>query len=268
MVVGNTEQFDKPLSSLGTVTNVDITIPPPPGAANEAPAAKPAASNPEGKQLAAKVVEAMGGLAKLQSVKAIHSSLTEKDAEGGSGSTVEVTMVYPDRARIEVKTSHGVLAIVVSPDVGFMYAEGMGQRDLPAAQKNETIEEIQRDPIYIGQHLNDPAFIFFANGTEKIGDVETHILDVRAGEVSIRWFVDPKTGRCLPRSLRDDRPRRSGPAQTDLSDWKTTDGITLPALHKNKQNGQDSSTVEFTSVQFNPPIDPKMFEKPAAKAQQ
>jgi zinc protease len=31
LVVGNTSEFDKPLSSLGPVTNVDITIPPPPG---------------------------------------------------------------------------------------------------------------------------------------------------------------------------------------------------------------------------------------------
>jgi zinc protease len=31
LVVGNTSEFDKPLSSLGPVTDVDITIPPPPG---------------------------------------------------------------------------------------------------------------------------------------------------------------------------------------------------------------------------------------------
>jgi zinc protease len=31
LVVGNTADFDKPLSSLGPVTNVDIAIPPPPG---------------------------------------------------------------------------------------------------------------------------------------------------------------------------------------------------------------------------------------------
>jgi zinc protease len=30
LVVGNDAEFDKPLSSLGTVTKVDITIPPPP----------------------------------------------------------------------------------------------------------------------------------------------------------------------------------------------------------------------------------------------
>jgi zinc protease len=31
LVVGNTKEFDKPLSSLGTVTTLDISIPPPPG---------------------------------------------------------------------------------------------------------------------------------------------------------------------------------------------------------------------------------------------
>lgn len=41
LVVGNTSEFDKPLSALGPVTNVDITIPPPPGEKEEAPAAKP-----------------------------------------------------------------------------------------------------------------------------------------------------------------------------------------------------------------------------------
>ena len=39
LVVGNTKDFDKPLSTLGPVTNIDITIPPPPG---EKPAAKAA----------------------------------------------------------------------------------------------------------------------------------------------------------------------------------------------------------------------------------
>jgi zinc protease len=38
LVVGHTSEFDKPLSSLGSVTNVDITIPPPPGESEAKPA--------------------------------------------------------------------------------------------------------------------------------------------------------------------------------------------------------------------------------------
>jgi zinc protease len=41
LVVGNPAEFDKPLSSLGAVTTIDITIPPPPGEQPEPPA-KPA----------------------------------------------------------------------------------------------------------------------------------------------------------------------------------------------------------------------------------
>src|SRR5579863_4376444 len=77
LVVGNTKDFDKPLSSLGPVKNIDITIPPPPEAKEDA---KPAASNPEGKALAAKVVAAMGGLPKLQSIKSMHVNMAESDA--------------------------------------------------------------------------------------------------------------------------------------------------------------------------------------------
>jgi zinc protease len=39
LVVGNTGEFDKPLSDLGAVTNIDISIPPPPGEKGAAPAA-------------------------------------------------------------------------------------------------------------------------------------------------------------------------------------------------------------------------------------
>ena len=38
LVVGNTKEFDKPLSSLGPVKNIDITIPPPPAEKGQAQA--------------------------------------------------------------------------------------------------------------------------------------------------------------------------------------------------------------------------------------
>jgi hypothetical protein len=44
--------------------------------------------------------------------------------------------------------------------------------------------------------------------------------------------------------------------------------VTLPAKHANKQDGKDTGVVEFTEIKFNPPIDEKLFAKPAAKAAQ
>ena len=270
LVVGNTAEFGKPLSSLGPVTNIDITIPPPPpppgrSISNLIPLVN-AASNPEGKALAAKVVATMGGLAKLKTVKSLRADLTEKESESGPATPLQITIVFPDRMHVDVQTPQGQIAIVVTPEAGFMAAVGMGTRDMPASQKSESMQQIHRDMIYIGQHLDDPAFIFFAAGTEKIGDMETRILDVHAGDMAIRWFVDPQSGHVVRESY--EAVGRSGPfhGETDLSDWRTTDGITLPTVHKNKENGKDSSVVEFTSVQYNPTLDAKLFEKPPAEA--
>jgi zinc protease len=268
LVVGNTAEFDKPLTSLGTVTNVDITIPPPSGEAQEAPAAKPTASNPEGKALAAKVVEALGGLDKLKSVNSVHVDLSEQETENAPATPVQVTIAFPDRMHVDVQTPQGSMAIVVSPDAGFMSMAGMGSRDMPSAQKTESMQQIHRDLIYIGQHLNDPSFTFFAGETEKLGDTETRILDVSGGDTSVRWFVDPQTGRILRESYQ--ATGRSGPTQgqTDLSDWRTSNGITLPYLHKNSENGHLSNIVTYKSIKLNPTIDPKLFEKPAEPAKQ
>jgi zinc protease len=262
LVVGNTSEFEKPLSSLGTVTSVDISIPPPPAQAGEARAVTPTASNAEGKALAAKVVEAMGGLEKLQSVRGLIENYNEQEPGGGPSVTMKVTIQFPDHMHVDVQTPQGEVTIVAAPDAAFTSAAGMGVRDMPASRKAESMQQIRRSLLYIGQHVNDPAWIFAANGMEKIGDTEAQILDISGADMPIRWLVDPATGHVLREIYQ--ATGRSGPMQgeTNFENWKTTDGITLPAIHKNKENGQDASTVESTGIEFNPAIDPKLFEKP------
>src|SRR5208337_377648 len=91
---------------------------------------------------------------------------------------IEVAIVFPDRMHVSVQTPQGALTIVFSPDAGFMSAEGRGVRELPAEQKADSLTQILHDPVYLLQHVNDPAITFSASGTEKIGDVEAAIVDV------------------------------------------------------------------------------------------
>jgi hypothetical protein len=179
---------------------------------------------------------------------------------------VYVTIAFPDSMHVDLQTPQGPLGIGVSPTSGFMSIPGRGTRDMAPAQKSESMQQIHRDMIFIGQHLNDPSFVFFAGGTEKVGDTETRIVDVSGSDMSIRWFVDPQSGHILRETYG--ATGSSGPVQgqTDLSGWKTSDGITLPYLHKNSENGQLSSIVTYNSIQINPVVDPKLFEKPATPA--
>jgi zinc protease len=263
LVVGNTKDFDKPLSSLGAVKEIDITIPPP--AAEKSgnnDATKPAASNPEGKALAAKVAAAMGGLPKLHSIKTVHVSIDESDG-GSPPAPVEVTVAFPDRMRIDIQTQQGALTIVASPDAAFMSMAGMGTRSMPPAQKDEMLSQMHHDLIYVAQHADDPAFTFTAAGTEKIGDIDAAILDIGGLIPWVRWYIDPKTGYILREKYK--ATGQSGPfdGETNLGDWRTVDGLTMPYKHQNKQDGKETSTAVFKKIELNPAVDPKIFAKPA-----
>jgi hypothetical protein len=47
--------------------------------------------------------------------------------------------------------------------------------------------------------------------------------------------------------------------------WKPISGLNIPLVRHNKQNGEDSSMAEYTTLELNPSVDPKIFEKPAEK---
>jgi zinc protease len=264
LVVGNTKDFDKPLSSLGPVKDIDIAIPAPPAAKD---ASSPAASNPEGKALAAKVAAAMGGLPKLQSIKTMRVSMTQSEA-GGQPAQIEATFAFPDSMHIDVQMpqggmAQGTLTIVAAPNAAFMSMPGMGSRSMPPDQKAEMLSQLHHDLVYVAQHANDPSFTFAAAGTEKVGNVDAAILDIGGAIPWIRWYIDPKTGYVLREKYKG--VGQAGPfdGESDLSDWRTADGLTMPYKHENKQNGEQTSTAEFKKLELNPQLDPKLFEKPA-----
>jgi len=135
---------------------------------------------------------------------------------------------------------------------------------MPASRKNDSLEQIHRDLIYVAQHVDDPAFSFTASGLDKTGNTELAIVDVSGPGTTIRWFVDPQTGKVTRETYK--AMGQTGPveSETAFSDWKTVEGLNLPFHRDNKQEGKDSSTVQFTSIHINPAVDPKIFERPAA----
>jgi outer membrane lipoprotein-sorting protein len=274
LVVGNTKQFDKPLSSLGSVKTIDISIPPPPGATQakeemkeQEKTSKPVQSNEEGKALAAKVVAAMGGEAKLSAIKSVKSkvTLTQKTPHGDFPMQMENVVVFPDHLHAAMQTPEGTIKVVVTPEMAFVDLPNGQVQPWPESRQTETLEQIKRDPIFIAAHSKDPNVFFHADGTDKAGDVEARIVDVNAAGAAIRWWVDPQTGHILKETYRTIGQHGPTLGETDLDDWKPVGGIVVPMVRRNKQDGQDSSTSEYTELQFNPTIDSKLFEKPAEK---
>jgi zinc protease len=262
LVVGKASDFDRPLSSFGPVTTLDITIPAPAAAK-----AKPAGgSNAEGKALLAKVIQGLGGEAKVGSVKSVRQkvSILANTPQGEMSIEAEQVAVFPDRLWQKMSLPMGEMLMVVSPAAAFMQAP-MGSQDLPASQKEDILQELKRDPLNVAQHGDDPKFTFSAGGSEKVGDVEARVLDVNADGAEVRWFVDPQSGRILRASAHGMGMSGPGERVVDYSDWKSVQGVSFPFKETRTLSGQKESSVEVKELEINTAIDPKLFEKPAPK---
>jgi hypothetical protein len=142
----------------------------------------------------------------------------------------------------------------------------MGTRPLPAAQREESLNSLHRNVWYVAQHVNDPAYTFTKAGTEKVGDVEAAVLEIHGGGQQWRWYVDPQSGHVLRVQYEGNGPAGPGTRTVDLSEWKAVDGITVPFHEEVTSDGQPAATVAVSSYEFNPTVDPKIFDKPADKA--
>jgi zinc protease len=266
LVVGKEKDFDKPLSTLGAVTPIDITIPEPgakpaaPGAA--AATAKPAASSPEGIALVKKVQAFVGGKAKIDAVQTTHSagSMQMQSPQGPMDIEVDSTMKYPDSSRRIMKTPMGEMTMVMTSDAAFM-SSPMGSQDMPGSQKTAIHNESRADIIGVLKNIDNPKYIFTVAGTAKVGTADASILSIDADGSPVKYVVDPTSGKILQRLSSSPR----GDAVTDYTEWKTFDGITLPVSFTTTTAGQPSGSGKMTAMEINPTVDPKIFEKPAPK---
>lgn len=260
LVVGKASDFDRPLSSFGPVTTLDITIP-----SGEARAdAGPAISNPEGKALLSKVIEGLGGQEKVRAVKAFRQKVTilANTPQGEISLNADQVIIFPDRLWQKMTGPMGEMTMVFSPAAAFMQVP-MGIRDMPASQKDDVLNELKRDPFYVAQHSEDPKFVFAAGGNEKIGDIEAKILDVNADGAQVRWFVNPQDGRILRAQSASVGPQGPSERVVDYSDWKSVEGMMVPFKETRTRGAQKEASVEVKEFELNPTVDPKLFEKPA-----
>ena len=260
LVVGNEKDFEKPLSSLGEVTPIDITIPEPGGEAGGWPAssttAAPAAPAADASAIVKKVQDFVGGKAALDKVHAtqIVRSMTTKTPGGDMDVEMEQTVQYPDSIYQVVKTPMGDMTSVITPSAAFMNTP-MGMQDMPASARAEA----KFDLLTI---LKSPEkYTFAATGSEKVGDVNATIVTATLDGASTKWYVDPATGRVL----RTVRNTARGEVAADYGDWKPFGGLNLPTSLTLTLNGEKQASATVKTVEVNPTVDPKIFQKPETK---
>lgn len=261
LVVGKEADFEKPLSSLGEVTKIDVTIP----EANASGAAsKPAAtsSNAEGTALLNKVRDFVGGQAAIDAVNAVRITGSRKiNTPQGEMEAQSVSLLqYPNSLRMEMTLPMGQITQVISPGAAFAITP-MGTQDMPSSQRDSALADMKSDMLSVLKNASNPKYVFNAGKMEKIGDVNTQILDINADGSVTRWYVDPATGR-LVRTQRTSSGPQGGEVVTDYLTWQKYGSVNMVTSTSSTRNGEPYTSQTATNVEINPTVDANAFVKP------
>lgn len=222
----------------------------------------PTESNPAGMAAAEKLLQALGGPQKVNSVKSLRQTVA--GVRQGQHIDVDQTIVYPSEQIQRMRMPEGTISLVVTPRDAFM-VRGTLVENLPQAQRDALNQALKHDPINVLQHINDPKYIFVAAGQEKVGGAQATIVDVEANGVPTRWWIG-EDGKLLQERYSDLEHAGTSTQTMVYSDWKSFGGLEYPTKYVMFEgSAQPQMTMTLTALEVNPEVSPKIFERPASQ---
>ncbi len=254
VAVGNPKEFGKPLSAMGKVEVLDLTIPEP---KSEKPAAKldPAAVE-RGRAMLKRAQQAMGGAEKLAGVKDVTESaeMTMTAAAGGVKMKQQVRWVAPGFFRQDQVLPIGTVIAYSDGKSGWL-SMPQGVIPMPPPVLKQAQGEILR--AWVSLILSD------RDATRTVtGAGPKSVIIATADGLNVRIEFDEATG--LPVRLFY-QETAMGPVPSEVretfSDWREVDGIKLPFKVVMEQNEQKVGDVVVSEIKLNTGIKPEELSK-------
>lgn len=258
LVVGPSEGRDRPLTDFGPVTAVDITIP-------EPQAAKLADGDPKkGMALIEKAVQAMGGAARVDSVRTLEQKGTATVSAQGQSIDVKTSnfIAFPDRLRQDMVTPMGTMTSVLTPQAAFAISP-RGAQPLPDSRRADLEKSLLRHPLGLLQARREPDFKALATGPGTADGQAVELVSVeRRGEV-VSLALDAATGQIVSLTYRGTGATGApGEIVQTFSDWRTVDGISYPFSLTSTFDGQPQMTAKAESLAVDTPVNEADFVAP------
>ena len=261
LVVGPGSGTDKPLSSLGEVQMLDISIPEPPGATVEATAEGAA----KGKELVSKVLAGLGGAERVDAVHSIQLQATmEATSPQGSMQIQSKGFIkLPGQVRYELTLPFGTMVQALSGDGGGFLITPQGPQPMPGSQVNQLEAAILRLPVALLQLRDDPGLEAVALEDGELDGTPVHRLHVSFDGHQQTLGIDVETG--LVRSIEYRGTGFTG-APGDLrqvfSDYREVEGVMMPFASTVTFDGAPMFDGVNTAVVINGDIDDALFVMP------
>ena len=262
IAVGKASDFDKPLDTLGDITEVDITIPPP------SPEPVPEAGEADvtkARGILADAVKAHGGLDKLEQVKTIitKGKMVVNTPGGMMELDGEVTVVLPNKARADLsmpamgmrmsRIFNGQSAWMVMPQ---------GVQPLPPAYVEEGKKEIFRDSIPLLTYVSNEETSVQYLGAEDVNGKMTDVVlisDTPGG--SIKLFIDQETKHIIKKQFQAFTEQGPSDREEFLDDYRDVSGVMVAFHTVLIDNGEKSAEITFSEATINAEVDESLFQE-------
>jgi len=256
LVVGKSEDFDRPLSEFGEVHVVDISIPDP--VSSSPKLARSAKSLAAGKTLLIRSREHMtGGNTAATSVEA---DFTIELSMGGQTLSVgqQVTIQLPDKLRQTFKTPMGDQTVVINGSRGTVLAGGQKQL-LPESEAARMLEDLNRDVLLMVSRVDEVEAI--AGGTDTVGGETCTVVAVTInGTESVLCIGEG--GKVMSQTYQGRHPMQRTPGEIKVvySDYRDVGGYLVPHERVLEFDGQALATVATNTIAINSKLDAATFE--------
>lgn len=231
------------------------------GRAGEAP-------SDAGHKLLDRAVEALGGAARIDAVKAFEQIGILRFETGNRALEIETHLVlaYPDRMRVDMITGLGTITRVLSPGGSFVVSP-FDSRALTDEERKHLGGQMQRDLLQLLKLRNDPGLSAESIGKRVVDGNEVEQVRIRFRGVETLLGIDPETGRPVTIAYEGKHPRSDGAGEyvTVLSDFQKVGGILYPFERRVAFDGKPTTSVKSSSVLIDPEVDASTFAPPADK---
>jgi zinc protease len=246
VAVGNPKEMPKPLSTLGAVNTIDLTIPEP----KKEVAASDAASLARGKALLQNAQQAMGGADKLAAVKdlSITLDMVLPPSQGGLAIKQTVRYLAPSHYRQDQTLPFGLVIAYINGNAGWL-STPQGTQDMPA----EIVQQAQ------GEAFRNLVTLMLSDRVagRTVNAVSPNAVEIAGGGQVARMEFDLAG---LPSKLIY---TDAGQPETveSYTDFRDVSGLKLPFKSTVQQAGQPAGVSTISAYTINTGITAEVIAK-------